>query len=50
MKEPKQPKQPTTNDHCICSLKQRAGHGRADMALTNKNIRIAWALLTQGTE
>lgn len=44
MKEPKTPK-----DRWLWSLIQRAGYGRAAVALANKNVRTAWALLTQGT-
>ena len=44
MKEPKSPK-----DKWLCSLIQRAGYGRAAVALANKNVRTAWALLTRGT-
>lgn len=44
MKEPKTPK-----DRWLWSLIQRAGYGRAAVALGNKNVRTAWALLTQGT-
>ena len=32
------------------ALIQRAGYGRAAVALANKNARTAWALLTQGEE
>ena len=44
MKEPQSPK-----DKWLWSLIQRAGYGRAAVALANKNVRTAWALLTQGT-
>lgn len=43
MKEPRTPK-----DRWLWSLIQRAGYGRAAVALANKNARTAWALLTQG--
>lgn len=45
MKEPK-----TAKDKWLWALIQRAGYGRAAVALANKNVRTAWALLTQGTE
>jgi hypothetical protein len=32
------------------ALIERAGPGKATVALANKNVRTAWALLTQGTE
>ena len=44
MKEPQSPK-----DKCLWSLIQPAGYGRAAVALANKNVRTAWALLTQGS-
>ena len=43
MKEPSSPK-----DRWLWALIQRAGYGRAAVALANKNARTAWALLTQG--
>ncbi len=45
IKEPKSPK-----DAWLLALIQRAGYGKASVALANKNVRTAWALLTQGTE
>ena len=43
LKEPKTPK-----ERWLLALIQRAGYGRAAVALANKNARTAWALLTQG--
>lgn len=45
IKEPK-----TAKDKWLLALIERAGYGRAAVALANKNVRTAWALLTQGTE
>ena len=36
-------------DQWVLDLRNRAGTGRAAVALANKNVRTAWALLTQGT-
>ena len=44
MKDPK-----TQKDQWVWSIIQRSGHSRAAVALANKNVRTAWALLTQGT-
>lgn len=45
LKEPK-----TAKDRWLLELIERAGHGKAAVALANKNVRTAWAMLTQGTE
>lgn len=45
MKEPK-----TAKDKWLAALIKRAGYGKAAVALANKNVRTAWALLTQGAE
>jgi len=45
LKEPK-----TSKDRWLMDLIERAGHGKAAVALANKNVRTAWAMLTQGTE
>lgn len=45
LKEPKTPK-----DRWLMDLIERAGHGKAAVALANKNARTAWAMLTQGTD
>lgn len=44
----KQPR--SSKDHWLAALIQRGGHGKAAVALANKNVRTAWAMLTQGTE
>lgn len=43
VKEPKSPK-----DKWLLELVSRAGYGKASVALANKNVRTAWALLTKG--
>ena len=45
LKEPK-----TRKDRWLIDIIERAGHGKAAVALANKNVRTAWAMLTQGTE
>lgn len=40
----------TAKDEWLWALIQRAGHGKVAVALANKNVRTAWALLTAGTE
>ena len=40
----------TVKDQWLLALIDRAGTGKAAVALANKNVRTAWALLTQGTE
>jgi transposase len=45
LKEPK-----TAKQRWLWDLIQRAGYGRAAVALANKNARTAWALLTQGKD
>ena len=37
-------------DEWLLALIERAGSGRASVALANKNVRTAWAMLTTGTE
>lgn len=45
IKEPKTPK-----DKWLMAMVDRAGYGKASVALANKNVRTAWAMLTRGTE
>lgn len=45
LKEPK-----TSKDRWLMELIERAGHGKAAVALANKNARTAWAMLTRGEE
>lgn len=45
MKEPR-----SSKDRWLKELIERAGPRRAAVALANKNVRTAWALVTQGTE
>lgn len=45
LKDPNTPKQ-----QWLWRLIQRAGYGKAAVALANKNVRTAWAMLTQGAE
>ncbi len=40
----------TRKDEWMLSLVARGGAGRASVALANKNVRTAWAMLTHGTE
>jgi len=45
LKEPR-----SSKDRWLMELIERAGHGKAAVALANKNARTAWAMLTKGTE
>ena len=45
LKEPR-----TSKDRWLMAVIERSGHGKAAVALANKNVRTAWAMLTQGTE
>ena len=45
LKEPKSAK-----DRWLKDAIDRNGHSRAAIALANKNVRTAWAMVTQGTE
>jgi len=45
VKEPK-----TTKDQWLLAMVARSGYGKASVALANKNVRTAWAMLTKGTD
>lgn len=45
LKEPK-----TAKDHWLWAMIERSGKCKAAVALANKNVRTAWAMLTQNTE
>lgn len=45
MKEPR-----TTKDRWLWAIVERSGKCKAAVALANKNVRTAWAMLTQNTE
>ena len=40
----------SNKDEWLLALVARGGTGKAAVALANKNVRTAWAMLTQGTE
>jgi transposase len=40
-------KHPDKRSHWIGDIKQRRGENVSNVAVANKNARIAWALLTQ---
>jgi hypothetical protein len=40
----------SAKDEWLLNLVARSGYGKAAVALANKNVRTAWAMLTQGTE
>ncbi len=44
LKEPK-----SSKDRWLKAAIDRNGHSRAAIALANKNVRTAWAMVTQGT-
>ena len=45
LKEPK-----SSKDRWLKAIIERNGESRAAIALANKNVRTAWAMVTQGTE
>ena len=45
LKEPR-----TAKERWLWHIIQRAGHGKAAVALANKNIRTAWAMLQSGKQ
>ena len=45
LKEPK-----TAKERWLWGIIQRSGHGAAAVALANKNIRTAWAMLQSGED
>ena len=45
LKDPK-----TAKNHWLWAIIERSGKCKAAVALANKNVRTAWAMLTQNTE
>jgi transposase len=43
-------KEPKTTNQWLLAMVDRSGYGKASVALANKNVRTAWAMLTKGTE
>jgi len=39
----------TSKDAWLLSMKERSGYGKTPVALANKNVRTAWAMLTRGS-